>query len=477
MSATPAAPAATTPRGSRVHVLDGIRGIALVLVLLHHAWILTPTSDITARPLRVLVTSGDYAVTAFLVVSGFLAMRAVLNTEARTGAVHFGVITLRRWARLAGQVYVLLAAVAITTAVLPGMAPGSAPNDPQGMDAQNTGMSLWRILTFTWPSYVIDHPMEARSDLGHLWYVSADLWGVAAMALLAFFFARRRAVLGLALVGAIALCTIYRFHMVSSGQEWDALLSLPARVDGLFWGALAAVAVPWLESLRGKLTGVAPLLLVGLVAVMWFGNGPVNYLQMGGLTFNLLFTALVLTTALGGATGMLGQVLGHPVLAWLGTMSLAVYLWHYPVWFYIARNHLDWEWPFEDRFGWPWSAQLALGLAVTAALAMLSVRLVERPLQVKMTSPWWRNLDHGLVVLLGDRSRQIAGRVSDRVGAATAQARNKPAPAPRAEEAHQEPGDPAREEAPVAARVDPEADSPDEPADDTLPVAPEPPTT
>ncbi len=52
-----------------------------------------------------------------------------------------------------------------------------------GLQHTNTrGLGL-HIVTYTWNGYVLHNALEARPDLGHLWYVCTDLWVIGLIVL------------------------------------------------------------------------------------------------------------------------------------------------------------------------------------------------------------------------------------------------------------------------------------------------------
>ena len=73
-----------SPR-SRLRVLDGLRGFAIVLVVLSHTWIVAPVWDEDNGAYKVLMSSGNYAVTIFFVIRALLATRGMLRQVDRGG--------------------------------------------------------------------------------------------------------------------------------------------------------------------------------------------------------------------------------------------------------------------------------------------------------------------------------------------------------------------------------------------------------
>jgi peptidoglycan/LPS O-acetylase OafA/YrhL len=67
--------------------------------------------------------------------------------------------------------------------------------------------------------------------------------------------------------------------------------------------------------------------------------------------------------------------LGWRPLQVLGRMSLAIYIWHYPIFWAVARWNTYYDW------GWHWVPKTLLAFALTALFAVGAQRLVEQPLQ------------------------------------------------------------------------------------------------
>jgi peptidoglycan/LPS O-acetylase OafA/YrhL len=380
----------TAPAGRRVRVLDGIRGFAIILVLLSHTWIVAPVSDIDDRALQVLMSSGNYAVSIFFVVGGFLATRGMLREVDRRGSLRPGVTWVRRWIRISAHVYPLVIAVLALTAVDQNMV---------AYKLNNTRESAWHIITYTWNGYVRTHPLEARPDLGHLWYVCTDIWTVGFIALLVFVLGRRRQVLLLALAASVLVVMLYREHVYQTEGLFPALTRVQTRADGLLWGAMAAVALPWLRGLAPRAQALNLLSVVALVPLMWAVNDSADYFGFAGWLLNLDLAVLVVTTSLAEPRRVVQRVVGWAPLELVGRYSLVLYIWHYPIFFYLSRNTLDWS--------WPWRTLVGYGL--TVAIAVVTQRLIERPLQRWLSSPSWRAVDDGFPTAI---RRKVRGEVA-----------------------------------------------------------------
>jgi len=308
------------PRLGHVAALDGLRGIAILLVI---------SSHYTGEPL-----GGGYGVDLFFVLSGFLITTLLLEERAATGRVGLGSFYVRRARRLFPALAVVLCAYLVYNAIL-------------GRDALGTvadyGLYFGNIY------YVISHQPD-NTGLGHLWSLAEEeqfylVWPVLLLVLARV---RRPAYWIAALVLALVA---YRSALILNGASMTRLYRAPdTHSEGLLLGAGLAflrqqgfMAGEW----AGKL-GLA-LAIPAAVAGAW---------KLGLPVFEL--GAVLLVAAAVGRTEI-ARALSIRPLVWLGALSYSLYLWHFPV---------LWAFGAHDRLA-------ALGLSFL--LAWLSYRYVERP--------------------------------------------------------------------------------------------------
>lgn len=368
---------AQAPSVRRVKVFDGIRGFAIVIVLLSHTWVVAPMPD--SKPLRVLFTSGDFAVSIFFVVGGFLATSGMLRRLDETGALRPGVMFVRRWLRLSSQVYPLVVTVLVLTAIDTNM---------QAYKLNDTRESAWRIVTYTWNGYVRTHAFEARPDLGHLWYVCTDLWVIGLILVMVFILGRYRWALLAALVFAVVLVMIYRQHVYATEGEFVALIRVQTRADGLLWGAMAAAALPWMRRFAHIAPALGIVATVSLAPLMWAvpAGQERNYFGLAGWALNLALAVFVVSVALAEPHRRLKAVLGWRPLEAIGRYSLVLYIWHFPIFWYVSRNTPDWHW------GW----RTLASYASTLVIAVTAQWLVEAPMQRWLASDFWTPFQGGM---------------------------------------------------------------------------------
>lgn len=320
----------------RIAGLDLLRGIAVALVVLRHAF---PS---------VFPGAGVVGVVMFFALSGYLITGLLLGELERDGRVDLRRFYLRRAWRLVPALLLLVAGVVLVTLLL----------DPLG-DRDELLRTV--VVALTWTGNLpFDHGSDATF---HLWTLATEeqfylLWP----ALLALAFARGR--VGLAIVLASLACVVACLATVLWLRESpDLAYALPTSWAGCFViGAATRVLADRVVAPARALALGVPLALLGLgvLSVVPLRGHALTYLA-GGPAIALLTGVLLLSwRSLTTVPRALDAVV------WLGTVSYAAYLWNYPLTLWL-RPHLDLAGP--------------VAAALTVAAAALSWRLVEGPVQ------------------------------------------------------------------------------------------------
>ncbi len=362
-TATTPDPGATTDTQrpvSRISGLDGLRGVTIILVVVgHFSAFLWPEDGIRSIPyLRGLVGGG--AVTVFFVVSGYLVTRGLLRDEGQGQLDPLRFLT-RRLVRVGAQVGPLCAAIVVvaTTDAL----------DP--FTADTTMRTVTNTLTYTNNWLYALNPLGARDDMGHLWFLSIQQQWYLVLPLVVIVLARRRRLFLLLVLATASASAVYRVTTISD-TTWFALsVDTFARADALLLGVAVALAAPWLRPLgrRASLVGwVGLLALLGLVLVNK-EIGPLAFLEEWSVVFALVATLVVACLVVLDPLSSLARALGTRWLSWLGRASLVVYVWHYPIIFWVGRH----------TGTWTWTAQTIVALALLVAVTWASYRWVEQP--------------------------------------------------------------------------------------------------
>ncbi len=355
---TPEEAAGPSGDGYRPH-LDGVRAVAVYLVVLFHAG------------LRGF-DGGFVGVDVFFVLSGYLVTRMLMKDVAAGGTIRFRRFYARRFRRLLPASAVALTITAIAY---------SAVADPIAVSSARRAFQASFLYVANW--YFIHQSTGyfgaevATNPVLHVWSLAVEeqfylVWPLLLAGLIAL--ARRSPWRPLATVrGAVAVggaASLAWALLLQHSHPDRAYYGTDARAYQLFAGALLALSptvVGWVRR-RGPLglgAGAAGMAAIVLLATSLLDVGPIT---RGAL---VTVAAVALLAGLEAAPhGPLHRVLSIPPIAYLGRISYGTYLWHWPV-IVIALI-----------VGEPGPIGLtALTLLVATGLASLSYELLEMPIR------------------------------------------------------------------------------------------------
>jgi peptidoglycan/LPS O-acetylase OafA/YrhL len=321
--------------------LDGLRGIAILLVLTNHFGI------------PGLTAGGPAGVAVFFTLSGFLITSMLLEERASDGRISLGDFYRRRALRL-------FPALAVVVLVV------------LGFGAVGVGGGVHDALPVA--AYVANWARVTGADLGLLnvsWSLAVEEQFYVAwpLILIGLLHAGRRRVLVWVTVGGIAYSLVARFALWDSGAgEHRVYFGSDTQASGLLIGCLLAIA------LRDRQVRPEPLPLVAatgtaLVLASGFARGGLQMWVTVPAVVPFFTAAVIYGVVAAERSG--GAWLEHPALVLVGRRSYGLYLWH-PFAALILVGVLD--------------QYLPRALGVTAALAaawlltLASWRYVEEPL-------------------------------------------------------------------------------------------------
>jgi len=378
----------------RIPELDGLRGIAIALVLYFHCF-----SQVIKEPLRPLLyplilpgRSGWTGVDLFFVLSGFLIGGILLDAKGSTN--YFRVFYTRRFFRIVPAYVVLLVAYYVICAIasfrnLPQLQWKGAWDVPWYVTLLFL-QNFWVAITNKW------HPLV----LSILWSLSVEEQFYLTLPWLVKFFDRKR-MFQIAIEG-ILLAICFRLLMLkfSPGSLTTWYVLMPSRADALLLGFLGALVwrnADWRARIAAKKNLHRALLLVfaaGFPFLTWKYDEPFGtWLASIGLTSIAFFYFLVLLYGLIHKEGIVGWFLRRKWLGWLGGIAYGVYLFHRL--FMATFAGLVWHWSGDVRITTPLQLLLQF-LMVASLLAFCKLLFVfyEKPLlkQGHKVSYEFRNL-------------------------------------------------------------------------------------
>ena len=348
--------------GGKQPALDGVRAVAILLVLGQHA------------PTRPFI-NGYVGVTVFFCLSGYL-ITTLLVRELQTGTIDVRAFYRRRAARL----YPALVTVAAATIVV--LLIGRHDLSVGQIFAPAGAAATYSTSLFDWAG----HPFATQDYFNYTWTLSVEeqfylVWPFVVAALSA------RGLLRFCFVVA-ALALGFRIGVWGLGFSPEiAYENTLARMDALSLGAAGAALLRDPAAVTRLAPKLRPALIVAalaLAALAPFGmarTGAVTQIagySLLAIVFALLIARGVIEQATGG--GRLATVLSARPLRFFGKYSYAIYVFHLPVHIFVARVLLADQLAYRGA-GRYLAIQLAYAFAMTGLLlgmAMLSYHLFEK---------------------------------------------------------------------------------------------------
>lgn len=350
------------PPGRRVlghaPALDGVRGIAVALIVVYHF------------VGHYVMRGASISLDVFFALSGFLITTLILDERRASGRVDLRAFYVRRARRLLPALFAMLTVWCLLLLAFHdqgwmGSTPagdGSGSAIPVGPALRSVGLALlyvanWDVLSGT------------GAPLQHLWSLAVEeqfyvLWPSALLLLLLL---RRRT--QLALVAAGVLASVVWAHVLwfdGSGQN-RLYFGTDTRAASLLTGAFAALV--WhrrrVQGRQARLPRTRAWLSAAVFAVLVF-EVPNAWPKYTFLPFATAFlTVQVLPFVVDRPRDLLARALAVRPLVWLGQRSYGLYLWHY---LWATWTH-----------GLPLAVGVPLGVSGALLCTVLSWRYVEQP--------------------------------------------------------------------------------------------------
>ncbi|MCE7063865.1 acyltransferase [Dyadobacter sp. CY326] len=299
-----------------VRSLDGIRGVAILLVMGFHC---LEYSKVTL--VKSISAIGWVGVDLFFVLSGFLITGILLDTKKRDN--YFTAFMAKRALRIFPLYYLCLLAVFLAISI-PSVVSFNPIFDKRHFE------SVGYYLTFTQNLYFSYTGWGVTDILNHFWSLAVEEQFYLFWPVVIYYFNKSQVLLICA--GLIATSLIVRNLHVNSDFSYVFTF---ARVDALSIGAITAILVRAYQSVLNRIA--VPIFLASLVTLilmsidsdsLHFRNA--YFVRAGYTIFALMFGAIVTFVFDQGKIGSFtNRVLSLSFLTFFGKYSYGLYVYHW----------------------------------------------------------------------------------------------------------------------------------------------------
>jgi peptidoglycan/LPS O-acetylase OafA/YrhL len=369
----------STPTATYRPHLDGMRAIAVYLVVLFHAG-------------SSQFTGGYLGVDVFFVLSGYLVTQLLLRDITARGSIRYGRFYARRFRRLLPAAFVVLIATAfIFTAIA---APADVLNAVGSFKAAFLYVTNWYLIHSSTGYFGAD---ISHNPVLHFWSLAVEeqFYLVWPLALGAMFLVTRRmdrdrqlqVIRAIVVAGALA-SAVWALSLRSTNPD-RAYYGTDTRAYELLAGALIALLPSIIAAAARYRKSTRAATVMSVAAVIALAT---SWLHLDAIERGVAITVVtvVLIISLEAADGGIAQrALSTDAMTYLGKISYGTYLWHWIVILVVLT-----------KFHVSITATILLACLVATGLSALSFELLEHPVRrsARLHRHKWLVIATGLTV-------------------------------------------------------------------------------
>lgn len=356
--------------------LDGVRGLAVLVVLLFHFICAGEPASRFEKILFRVAEEGAHGVDLFFVLSGFLITGILV--DAREKPAYFRNFYMRRFLRIFPLYYVVLVGVFFIAPLIPVF---------RGPDLEFLRERQGWAWLYGVNVYIAIHGAWTLKYLDHFWSLCVEEHFYFFWPLVVWWLARKPRTLMWTCLGVSIAAIVARVTGNAAGLSWWTTMVLtPFRLDGLALGGFFALLVRQpggpavlMRNLPRLAIAVGVLLLgtYGWVLMSSRGLTIVYPIRLALILF--LLAALLLHALVAPAGSATSRFFRSPTMVFLGTYSYGLYVYHHFLSYYMLSHHTHLQ--VQEWLGSHLAATLAqtvVGIVITIVIAYLSYHLFEK---------------------------------------------------------------------------------------------------
>jgi peptidoglycan/LPS O-acetylase OafA/YrhL len=363
--------------GGRMPTLDGVRGLAILMVLIFHFVGNTlPTSPVE-RAIVGVSNYGAYGVELFFVLSGFLITGILYDAQNKPN--YFRNFYMRRFLRIFPLYYGVLALIFFVAPLIPLL---RGPTLDYLVDRQ-----AWAWL-YAVNIYIGKAGDWSFSYLDHFWSLAIEEHFYLFWPLVVFLLARKpRALIAVSLATSLCAMLARLIGSLLGLNWWTTYVLTPFRLDGLALGAFMSViarqpgGLEWLtRTLPRAVTVLAGLLAITFAWTLLMSHqGLELVLPVRAALILMLLACLLQWAVIAPKQSATSRFFRSRFMIFLGTYSYGLYVYHHFISYYLSTNHTELELArWLGSHGAAVALQATLGAAVSLVMAYVSYELFER---------------------------------------------------------------------------------------------------
>jgi peptidoglycan/LPS O-acetylase OafA/YrhL len=369
-------PRARTRFSGHLPALDGVRGLAILIVLLYHFVAQTTATNRLEAAVNWALSYGPLGVDLFFILSGFLITGILYDSCTEPG--YFRSFYMRRVLRIFPLYYAVLAVVFFVVPLIPALRGSELVRLREHQAwAWLYGVNVYLSIQGGW----------VLSYIEHFWSLAVEEHFYFVWPLVVWLLGRRpRLLMG----AALAICAVcFGGHVVAAMAGVNPVVMMvltPFQLDALCLGGFFAVYVrqPGGEAAvkrpivpMAAVAGAALVVQFGLHRFTDLGLQAIRSLRSG--MFRVLLAALLLAALAAPASSLLSRFFRSAPMVALGKYSYGLYVYHHFLSFYFARHGT--EFVLARAVGSHTLAvaiQAIVGMGVSTVVAWLSYEFFEK---------------------------------------------------------------------------------------------------
>ncbi len=386
MNSQPTSAESAEPQDLTLHghtpILDGFRGLAILLVIIYHTTGYFPDSGVLGNFMSSAILLGWSGVDMFFVLSGFLITSILLKAKNKTH--YFKNFYMRRVLRIFPLYYLfLLFALTIPTFILVG-----DYNHQLHYEPLTPFRTLIFLLHFSNYLYALDGFQNYW--LLHVWSLAVEEQFYMVWPLLVFYMSRKN--LNILCLFLILAAFLFRWQLSAFPIENQIKIFqfTHCRMDGLLMGCLVALnctnksLVQFGRKYGFLSAGMLLILILGInynVTTSSISNGTINGFRQFSLPvvqlfyfplLSLFYTVLMIAVYL-NQNNLLSRLINKEIFQYFGRLSYGIYIYHMLL-LWIFLNY----YPSVDSYVKQFLFWI-LFLPLNVTLAHISMKFYERP--------------------------------------------------------------------------------------------------